>query len=194
MTSAEPLGEPLQRDSSSSGSGRSRQVTTRPRLRRSTRPASTSTPTCLGTQERGSALVELTWLGVLLLIPMLWIVLSVFDVQRGAFGVSGAARAAGRAYVLAPTDAVGQVRAEAAARQALADQGLAGAPVAVTVSCTPYPHDCHQGTSVVTVRVSTRVQLPLLPAVLGGGAPSFALDARHTVPVGQYQEVDRADP
>ena len=60
--------------------------------------------------ERGSALVELTWLGVLLLIPMLWIVLSVFQVQQGAFGVSGAARAAGRAYALAPTDALGKAR------------------------------------------------------------------------------------
>ena len=66
----------------------------------------------------GSALVELTWLGILLLVPMLWIVLSVFEVQRGAFGVSAAARAAGRAYALAPDDATGVGRArEAAARQ-----------------------------------------------------------------------------
>ena len=141
--------------------------------------------------ERGSALVELTWLGVLLLIPMLWIVLSVFDVQRGAFGVSGAARAAGRAYALAPNDAVGQARAEQAARQALADQGLPDAPINVTVTCTPYPHNCHQGTSVITVRVASRVDLPLLPEVLGGQAPTFALDSSHTVPIGHYQEVDR---
>ena len=42
------------------------------------------------------------WLDLLLLVPLLWIVLSVFEVQRGAFAVSGAARAAGRAYALAP--------------------------------------------------------------------------------------------
>ena len=148
----------------------------------------------MGRSERGSALVELTWLGVLLLVPMLWIVLSVFDVQRGAFGVSSAARAAGRAYALAPNDAVGRVRAEQVARQALADQGLRGAPVTVTITCTPFPDNCHQGTSVITVRVASRVDLPLLPAVLGGQAPSFALDASHTVPIGHYQEVDRAAP
>lgn len=142
--------------------------------------------------ERGSALVELTWLGVLLLVPMLWIVLSVFDVQRGAFGVSSAARAAGRAYALAPDDAQGRARAVEAARQALADQGLDGAPLTLTVSCTPYPHDCHAGTSMVTVRVATRVELPWLPEALGGGAPTFALDASHRVPVGQYQEPDGA--
>ncbi|MGB0100876.1 MAG: hypothetical protein WBP61_11415 [Nocardioides sp.] len=139
--------------------------------------------------EDGSALVELTWLGVLLLVPMLWIVVSVFDVQRGAFGVSGAARAAGRAYALAPTDAEGRHRAEAAARQALQDQGVDGVPVNVRITCTPYPHDCHSGTSVITVRVASRVDLPLLPAFLGGDAPGFALDATHTLPIGQFQEV-----
>ena len=139
--------------------------------------------------ERGSALVELTWLGILLLVPMLWIVVSVFEVQRGAFAVSGAARAAGRAYALAPDDTMGRQRAEAAARQALADQGVGEAPLDVRISCTPYPRDCHSGTSVITVVIASRVDLPLMPEVLGGDAPSFALDASHTVPIGQFQEI-----
>jgi hypothetical protein len=144
--------------------------------------------------ERGSALVELSWLGLLLLVPMLWILLSVFEVQQGAFGVSSAARSAGRAYALAPNDAVGVARAEAAVRVALDDQGLEGEPFTLRVTCEPFPTDCHSGTSVITVRVATQVQLPMLPEVLGGDAPAFALDATHTVPIGQYQEVDRASP
>lgn len=142
--------------------------------------------------ERGSALIELTWLGILLLIPMLWIVMTVFEVQRGAFGVSAAARAAGRAYALAPSDAEGQRRAEQVARRALSDQGLDGAPLDVRVTCTPYPANCHTGTSVITVRIASRVDLPLVPQILGRQAPSFALDASHTVPVGQFQEIDDA--
>ena len=144
--------------------------------------------------ERGTALVELVWLGVLLLIPVVWILLTVFDAQRGAYGVSTAARAAGRAFALAPSDAVGQQRAEAAASLALADQGLEGQPVDVDVSCTPYPEDCHAGTSVITVRVSSSVDLPLVPDVLGDQAPALALDASHTLPIGQFQEVDRGTP
>ena len=147
-----------------------------------------------GRDDRGSALVELSWLGLLLLVPMLWIVLSVFEVQRGAFGVSTAARSAGRAYALAPNDAAGQARAEAVVRRALDDQGLEGAPFTLRVSCTPFPANCHSGTSVITVQVFTEVEIPLLPDVLGGDAPRFALDATHTVPIGQYQEVDRAAP
>ena len=139
--------------------------------------------------ERGSALVELVWLGILLLIPMLWIVLSVFEVQRGAFGVTAAARAAGRAFVLAPDDASGRARAEEVARLALVDQGIDDPRFTLSVTCSPRPGGCHSGTSVVTVRVDSRVVLPLLPDVLGGQAPSFALNASHTVPVGQYQEV-----
>jgi hypothetical protein len=126
------------------------------------------------------------WLGVLLLLPVVWIVLSVFEVQRGAFAVSGAARAAARAYALAPTDAVGQARAEAAARLALADQGVGDLPLTVDISCDV--PDCHAPGAVVTVRIDSRVDLPLLPAALGGSAPGFALDATHTVPIGTFRD------
>lgn len=144
--------------------------------------------------ERGSGLVEFIWLGIVLLLPLVWILLSVLAVQRGAFAVSGAARAAGRAYVLASNDAEGDARARAAAAQALADQGLAGSAFDLTVSCTPYPPDCHSGTSVVTVRVASSVRLPMLPLILGSAAPSFALDATEVMPVGQYQEIPDAAP
>jgi hypothetical protein len=137
--------------------------------------------------EQGSALVELTWLGLLMLVPLLWIVLSVFEVQRGAFAVSGAARAAGRAYSLAPSDAIGQARAQAAARQVLVDHGIGELPLGMAVTCAP-AGDCHAPGAVITVRLRARVDLPLLPDVLGGGAPSFALNASHTVPIGQFRD------
>jgi Flp pilus assembly protein TadG len=137
--------------------------------------------------EEGSALVELTWLGLLLLVPLLWIVLSVFEVQRGAFAVSGAARAAGRAYALAPSDDVGRARARAAAHQVLVDHGVGGQPLGLVVTCAP-AGDCHAPGAVITVDLHSRVDLPLLPDVLGGGAPSFALSASHTVPIGQFRD------
>ncbi|CAN5332312.1 hypothetical protein BH09ACT12_BH09ACT12_13620 [soil metagenome] len=143
--------------------------------------------------EAGSAIVELVWLGILLLVPLLWIVVAVFQVQGGAFAVSSAARSAGRAFALAPDDASGRRAAEAAARQSLDDQGLEDVAVDVTVTCTPYPNACHSGTSVITVRVASRVVLPLMPDFLGGDKPSFALDSTHTVPIGRYQEVAAGD-
>lgn len=140
--------------------------------------------------ERGSALVELTWLGILLLVPMVWIVLSVFEVQRGAFGVTAAARSGGRAYALAPDDATGHQRALAAAAVAMADQGLGDTDWDLHVACGDLA-DCHSPGAVVRVRVATHVPLPFIPDLLGGGA-TFALDAEHRVPIGQYRDTGSA--
>ncbi|WP_210648895.1 hypothetical protein [Nocardioides sp. SYSU D00065] len=138
--------------------------------------------------EAGSALVELSWLAIILLVPLIWIVVSVFEVQRGAFATSAAARAAGRAYALAADDATGEARAQAAARQVLADQGAPGQRARVTVSCDSPAGSCHVGTAVITVRVVSQVRLPMFPSILGRGAATFSLDASHTVPIGQYVE------
>lgn len=136
--------------------------------------------------EGGSAIVEIVWLGILLLVPLLWIVLSVFEVQRGAFAVTSAARSAARAYSLADSDAAGRSQAQAAIRQALDDQGGDDQSFTFDVSCAG--GDCHEPGAVITVRVRSGVDLPMLPAVLGGDAPSFRLDSTHTVPVGQFRD------
>ena len=138
--------------------------------------------------DTGSALVELTWLAIILLVPLIWIVISVFQVQQGAFATSAAARPAGRAYALAPDDATGEARARAAVEQVMADQGAEGQRAQVRISCSAPGDSCHVGTSVITVRVDSGVDLPFFPSILGRGAASFSLDASHTVPIGQYVE------
>ena len=138
--------------------------------------------------ESGSALIEFSWLAIILIVPLIWVVISVFEVQRGAFATSAAARAAGRAYALAPDDATGEARAVAAAEQVLADQGAPGQGAKVSVTCDAPGDNCHVGTSVITVTVDSGVELPFFPAVFGKGSASFSLDATHTVPIGQYVE------
>lgn len=138
--------------------------------------------------DRGSALIEFIWLGLLLLIPLVYIVLTASDVQRAAYGASTASRAAGRAFVLAPDTAAAYDRAASAARTALEDQGIAPAYVDVHVECTPSVHSCLTPGSEVTVLVTVRQQLPLAPDVLGGAAPAITVDARHTEPYGTFRE------
>ncbi len=142
--------------------------------------------------EQGSALVEFSWLAIILLVPLVWVVLSVFEVQRGAFATSAAARAAGRAFALAPDDATGQARARAAVAQVLADEGADGQRADVTFSCRPRGN-CHVGTAVVTVTVRSGVTLPFSPRILGREGATFSLDASHTVPIGQYVESARTE-
>jgi hypothetical protein len=135
--------------------------------------------------ERGSVMVEVTWLAVMLLVPLVYVVLAVFEVQRGAFAATAAARAAGRAYVLAPNPADGEARARAAGSVALADQGVEEARATMRLACRPA---CLAPGSVVRVQVAHQVPLPLLPAVLGGQAPSIRVEAEHTVPYGTFRE------
>lgn len=141
--------------------------------------------------EQGSALVEFTWLAIILLVPLLWIVTSVFEVQRGAFAATAASRAAARAYALSPDAALGEERARAAVRQVLADQGTEGQAAGVSISCTTAPH-CLSGRSVITVTVDSAVDLPVMPRILGNGLGSFTISATHTVPIGQYVEIGDA--
>ena len=65
--------------------------------------------------DEGTAIVEFVWLSVLLLIPLVYVVLGVFEVQRTALAASTAARSAGRAFLTAPTEASARGRAERAA-------------------------------------------------------------------------------
>ena len=138
--------------------------------------------------ELGTAIVEVTWLSILLLVPLLYVVLSVFEVQRSAFAVSAATRAAGRAYTLAPSQAEAAARARAAAAVALEDQGLAMSRGSLRLGCDPDPGQCLSAGSVVRVRMVYPVRLPLMPTALGGNTPSIRVDAEQSVPYGSFRE------
>lgn len=138
--------------------------------------------------ERGSAVVEVVWLSILLMLPLVYVLLASFDVQRGAFAVTTASRAAGRAFALADTEADGRRQAEAAARLALEDQGLPADRLQLVVTCRPDPDDCLSPGSDITVEVRTQVVLPLVPEALGGGAPTVRVESVHRVPYGRYVE------
>ncbi len=139
-------------------------------------------------QESGSALVELTWLGLLLMVPLVYVVISIITVQRSAFGATEAARAAGRAFILAPDVDTAQVRAFEAARVALDDQGVTLSPRDLVVTCRPAPTSCLQPGSWVEVSLDLQVALPVMPAVFGESAASISVDAHHREPFGTYRE------
>ena len=114
----------------------------------------------------GSAMVEFVYLAILLMVPLVYVLTTVFQVQRAAFGVTEAARQAGRAYATAASDTDGRARADAAASLAMRDQGVAlVAPVALTATGGVAPG------SVVRVQVLHRVPLPLLGGLFHGVVP-----------------------
>lgn len=115
--------------------------------------------------DEGNAMVELVYLSLLLMIPLFYALLAVFQIQGAAFAVTEASRQAGRAFVRADTTDEGIARATKAVRLALTDQQL-HATVLPVFSCDPAPCDLSSGQRVET-RVSYTVSLPLLGALLG---------------------------
>ena len=138
------------------------------------------------TDDDGSASLEFITAGLVLLLPLVYLVLTMSSIQAGAFAVEGAARQAARVYVQSPSVAHANAAAGRAIEFALADYGLDTDAVTVTVSCRPNPTQCLQRRGFVTVVVTTTVALPLAPPVLD-------LDAPLSVPVSSTatQQVSR---
>ncbi|MCW2831084.1 MAG: hypothetical protein JWP31_1776 [Aeromicrobium sp.] len=133
----------------------------------------------------GSATVEFIWLILLLLVPLVYVLVAVFDAQRASYGVSTASRSAARAFLQSPDVASGEARARVAARVALDDQGLE--PAAVRITCLPSPADCLTPGSSVRVVVRTTQPLPLTPSALGSQLAGITVDSTHTEPYGTFR-------
>ncbi|UWX96283.1 hypothetical protein N2K95_11470 [Arthrobacter zhaoxinii] len=115
-------------------------------------------------EEDGSAVVEFIFLGLLLLVPVVYLVITVGQVQAASFAVVGAADAAARVYAAAPDAVVAEQRAADAAELALSDFGLETDSMLVDVSCSD---TCLVPGSTVTVSVRFEVPLPGLPWTTG---------------------------
>ena len=132
----------------------------------------------------GNALVEFSYLAVLLMVPLVYVLLTVFEVQRAAFGVTEAARQAGRAFVTADTADQGRERARAAATLAMQDQGLV-----LCASCLQPPTGGLVLGSSVRVRVEHRVVLPLVGGLFSGRVPAtIPVRATHVEVVDRFRE------
>jgi len=137
-------------------------------------------------REAGTATVEFVWLSIILLVPLVYLMVSVFEVQRAAYGTAAASRSAARAFLQAPDVAAGELMARAAADLALQDQGVAGSTL--RISCLPTSSDCLQPGSSVRVRIEVVQRLPLTPSVFGDDLGSVTVDSTHTQPYGTYRE------
>lgn len=138
--------------------------------------------------EHGSALVELTWIAILMLVPLVYVVITFITVQRSAYGATEAARAAARAYVLSPDLATAEARAFAAAGLAMNDQGVSIAPSDVHITCLPTPASCLQPGSSVEVDIDLHVALPLVPTITGHQPATVAVDASQREAFGTYRQ------
>ncbi len=138
----------------------------------------------LGDSERGSAVLEFLVVGILLTLPLFYLVVVLARLQSGAYAVSGAAREAGRMYVTSTDDASAAGRARAGAAMVFADHGMTGQ---LGVRCSANP--CLTRGATVTATAATDVDLPLVPSFLNSVVPtSIHLTSSHAEPVGKYRK------
>ena len=146
-------------------------------------------------REQGAAVVELVVVALTLLVPLVYVMVVMADVQRALLATSAAAREAGRVYVTGPDRVAAERRAGAAYREVLGSYGMrAGDPRASLRLRSGCPAEGASGCAggfgpgaeaevVVTYRVPV-ARLPFLGAVAG---PSIVIGATHHSRVDRYR-------
>lgn len=140
-----------------------------------------------GDDERGSALIELIFLGVFMSIPMFYLIVALARLQAGTYAATTAAREATRAFVTSPSSSLAYPRARAAADLAFADQSFRGGRIDLACAGSA----CLQRGSVIRSTASVEVPLPLVPSFLRAVIPTqITINATHVETVDPY----RAEP
>jgi hypothetical protein len=117
--------------------------------------------------ERGSASLEFIAAGVLLLVPLIYLVLILGRVQAGTLAAESIARQAARVFVTASSLSVASDRIALAAQDGLADFHFVASDGSTSVSCLPAASRCLRAESIVTVTETINITLPFVPAILG---------------------------
>lgn len=139
-----------------------------------------------GTDE-GNAIVEFVYLAVLLMVPLVYLLLTVFRVQGAAFAVSSAAREAGRVYATSGALDKAGPRAFTAARIVMNDSNLPLSADDLRIDCSNGP--CLAPGSRVHVAIRYDVSLPLLPRLFHGRSPATVrVTSSHLEVVDRYRQ------
>jgi Flp pilus assembly protein TadG len=115
--------------------------------------------------ERGSAALEFILVGLLLLVPMVYLIVALGLIQEQSLGAEAAARHVARAMSTATGADEARQRADRVLASVAEQYGIDDIDVAV--ACAPAAAACPSAGTTLAVTVSTRVTLPLVPPVLG---------------------------
>ncbi|MCS6710986.1 hypothetical protein JSY14_02755 [Brachybacterium sp. EF45031] len=140
-------------------------------------------------EDSGSMLVEFVALSVLLLIPMLYLVVSLGSAQAALFAADTIARDAARHHATAPDAQTATLREQQMTRQVLEDHGLPAGAATVEIICSDTP--CSAPGGDVRAEVAVQVPIPGLGPVLGDGGP-IRISATHLARVDLHRAAEGA--
>ncbi|MFS0867192.1 TadE/TadG family type IV pilus assembly protein [Microbacterium sp. 179-B 1A2 NHS] len=118
--------------------------------------------------ERGSAALEFIVGGVVLLVPIVYLIVALGMIQAESLGVDSAARHVARSVATAEGAADADARAARVLAAIVAEYDIEPGAVDVDVACVgAEPVSCPAAGQTIRVTVTSRVTLPLVPPVLG---------------------------
>ncbi|WP_235201394.1 TadE family protein [Microbacterium sp. CH12i] len=128
------------------------------------------------TNDDGSAAMEFITVGVIFLVPLVYLVITLGAIQEHLLGVEAAARHTARVIGQADDAATAAANSDALLANVIDEYGMDGGNVEVSVTCTPAGVECPSAGATVLVTVSTFVSLPFVP-------PIFGLDTAASIPL-----------
>ncbi|MFT4233618.1 MAG: TadE family protein [Microbacterium sp.] len=136
--------------------------------------------------ERGSASIEFLIGGLVMLVPLAYLMIAVGEVQHESMAAQAIAREAANAYARTGEAGEASARAAEAIADVAAEYGIDPASLAVDVGCDG-GGACPRAGALVRVSVATSVALPFLPQSFGLGAyTSVPVDATAVQRVSRY--------
>lgn len=126
-----------------------------------------SSPSADDPDDAGSASLEFILVGLLLLVPFVYLVVALGTIQGQALGAEAGARHAARAISTASDAHDARARAEVIVRSVVDEYGIDRESVDIDISCGSASASCPDAGETIVVTLRTRVRLPLIPSVLG---------------------------
>ncbi|RKE63303.1 TadE family protein [Microbacterium sp. AG238] len=114
----------------------------------------------------GSASLEFLTAGLILLVPVVYLIVSLGIVQSHTFAAQAAARHVARAIATAADVAQADTRVDAITQAIAAEYGMTADDLALAVECSG-SGPCPGAGEIIRVTVNTDAVLPLVPPVLG---------------------------
>lgn len=141
--------------------------------------------------ERGSAALEFILVGMLLLVPLVYLIVSLGLIQGQSLGAQAGARHIARALSTSQNPDAARQSADLIVRSVVDEYAMDADSVSVSFECRPAGGPCPAAGATLVVTIQTRVALPLVPPVLGlERLASIPIEASAAQKVSRFWEAD----
>lgn len=135
--------------------------------------------------ESGSATVEYILISVLLLIPLVYAMIALHQIQTASYAAAAAADH-GAKIAGGLGGGGGLARAQRSIEQTVLDYRIDSSRVSSTVSCAP--GGCGEGARIISYQVSIDVPVPVFDALLGRRTTIATVRAEASAPISEVDE------